>query len=246
MSLASASRLKALILVLMAIFFASLLGTGRLYDYIGPRLSWLAVLAVVMLILLAGAYDLVRRRASGSGGDPVHESHESKASIWPMVVMALPLVLGVVMPARPLGASAISTRGLSSGPRFGPSGSASAPGILPAERTILDWIQAMSANPDPAALDGQRADMIGFVYHDARLGEDQFMVARFTLICCVADAQAIGLVVESPEAAGLAADSWVRVQGVFQQGEVDGEAMPILTAEEITPIQPPEQPYLYP
>jgi uncharacterized repeat protein (TIGR03943 family) len=114
-----------------------------------------------------------------------------------------------------------------------------------AERNVLDWVRAMSANPDPAALNGEEADVVGFVYRDIRFGENQFMVARFTISCCVADATAIGVVVASEEASSLEQDSWVRVQGTFHEGALNGEPMAVLVAEDITPVEPPEQPYLF-
>jgi putative membrane protein len=88
--------------------------------------------------------------------------------------------------------------------------------------------------------------VIGFVYRDPRFAENQFMVARFTITCCVADALAIGLVTEADDAADLPDDSWVRVEGTFAEGTLDGDAMPVLVAETVTPIEPPEHPYLYP
>jgi uncharacterized membrane protein YraQ (UPF0718 family) len=48
------------------------------------------------------------------------------------------------------------------------------------------------------------------------------------------------------QGAGLGPDTWVRVEGRFEVGEFDGEAMPILVAEAITPTEPPNQPYVYP
>jgi uncharacterized repeat protein (TIGR03943 family) len=118
--------------------------------------------------------------------------------------------------------------------------------IVPAKRNVLDWVRAINADPDPAALNGEQADVIGFVYRDDRFGNDQFLLARFTITCCVADAMAIGLVVQSPEAASLAADSWVHVQGAFEDGKLGDEPTPVLVAADIAPVQAPEQPYLYP
>jgi uncharacterized repeat protein (TIGR03943 family) len=113
-------------------------------------------------------------------------------------------------------------------------------------RTVLDWVEAMNSNPDASALDGQSADVIGFVYHDPRLAANQFIVARFAITCCVADAMAIGIVVESPRALELKSDSWVNVKGDFKAGNVNGQATPVLLANDILPVQQPEQPYLYP
>lgn len=240
----SADRLKALILILMAIFFAQLFVSGRLFYYIGPRFSWLCIVAICLFIVLAGAYKLVDRE-----GNDTHHDHEDtgtvqpRTSIWSLLIPALPLILAVIIPSRPLGATAALTRGVSIGASLG---SAATLNVEPSARTVLDWARAMSELTDPAALDGQSADVVGFVYRDVRFAKNQFMVARFTITCCVADALAIGVVVNAQNASQLTDNSWVHVKGTFAKGELDGKAMPILTASDIAPVQPPEQPYLYP
>jgi hypothetical protein len=48
---------------------------------------------------------------------------------------------------------------------------------------------------DPAAFIGQEARLIGFVYRDDRFNGDEFMISRFVISCCAADAAPLGLVV---------------------------------------------------
>jgi putative membrane protein len=248
-------RLKALVLILLAIFFAEKLVSGRLYYYIGPRFGWLSVVAVGLFIILANGYN-PPKRAEGERepaehpdrtDDHEHHDHDhGRPALWPIGVVALPLILGVLVPARPLGASAVSSRGVSTDYAASAESSESTLSVVASERSVLDWVQAFAANPDPASLAGQQADVVGFVYRDIRFTDDQFMVARFTITCCVADASAIGLLVQADDASQFASDSWVRVTGTFGEGQLDGEALPVLLADEITPVQPPEQPYLYP
>lgn len=235
-------RLKALILILMAVFLAEKFFSGRLYYYIGPRFSWLTILAIGLFITMAGAYNLI----SAPDDIPTHEHVHAKTKLWQLLIVALPLFLGVIIPASPLGASAISNRGVSTTLSLTADGGASTLTVIPGERNVLDWVRAMNANPDPAALNGQEADVVGFVYRDTRFSDDQFMVARFTITCCVADAMAIGVVVVSQDASKFASDSWVRVKGTFTEGMLDSETIPVLVADEIVAVQPPEQPYLYP
>jgi putative membrane protein len=249
-------RLKALVLILLAIFFAEKLVSGRLFYYIGPRFGWLSVVAVGLFIMLAGGYNPAKRAGDEPPEDghadhaPDHEHNpdhdHGKPSFWPIAVVSLPLILGILVPARPLGASAVSSRGVATGYAASAGGSESTLSVVPGERNVLDWVRAFSADPDPASLAGQDADVVGFVYRDVRFAEDQFMVARFAITCCVADASAIGLVVQAEDAGQFADDSWVRVAGTFAEGQLDGDALPVLLADEITPVQPPEQPYLYP
>lgn len=242
-----ANRFKASILILMAIFFAEKYVSGKLHYYISPRFGWLALLAVVLFIALGSAYNLIGGK---SGGEEKHHEHADHAhggvSAWTLVVVALPLILGLIIPAKPLDAAAVSSRGVATEMAGAADAGDRVLSVAPSRRTVLDWVQAMSADRDPSALDGQAADVVGFVYRDARFGEDQILVARFVISCCVADATAIGVVVQSPEVAGLEINSWVRVRGTFKQGELDGDAMPVLFAEEVIPVEPPEQPYLYP
>lgn len=257
LSARGATRLKALILVLLAIFFAEKFVSGRLYYYIGPRFGWLSVLAVALFIALANAYGIFDSRDEdgdhehdhghhhASAHDHDHEHDHTGGSGWRLLIVALPLILGVLVPAKPLDATAVSTRGVSTQLTSAADVSDTVLFTVASERNVLDWVRAMSANPDPAALNGEEADVVGFVYRDIRFGENQFMVARFTISCCVADATAIGVVVASGEASGLEQDSWVRVQGTFHEGALDGEPMAVLVAEDITPVQPPEQPYLF-
>jgi uncharacterized repeat protein (TIGR03943 family) len=84
------------------------------------------------------------------------------------------------------------------------------------------------------------------VYPDPRLPPGSFLLARFTLACCVADAFAIGVMVEWPQAEELEVGSWVRVRGPMAVGEIEGQTLPRLLADSLEPIQPPDQPYLFP
>jgi putative membrane protein len=247
----SLDRYKALLLILMAMFLTEKFVSGKLYYYIGPRFIWLALVAVALLILLAGAFNLVSKKAGDDEqGAPYHhegaEHSHDKASIWPVIIVALPLALGVIIPARPLGANAVSTKGMLTDVAFdGGSGSTNT-AVIASERNILDWVRVINQLSDPAALDGQDADVVGFVYRDPRFAQNQFMVGRFTLTCCVADALAIGIIVQSEQAASLVQDSWVRITGTFKAGDAAGQELPVLIADEIVPVQEPDQPYLYP
>jgi len=236
-----AERLKALILILLAIFFAQKFVSGDLYYYIGPRFGWLTIVAVVLLIALAGAYNLV----DPSQGESNPALSHVKVGLFTLIVVSLPLVVGVLVPASPLTSSAVANRGVTTTLTASADQSADVLTIVPSQRNVLDWVRAMSANPDPTALNGQQADLVGFVYRDIQFSDEQFMVARFTLSCCVADATAIGVVVQSEEAASLQTDTWVRVTGTFEDGAFDGSPIPVLVADSIEPVEPLEQPYLF-
>jgi uncharacterized membrane protein YcgQ (UPF0703/DUF1980 family) len=54
------------------------------------------------------------------------------------------------------------------------------------------------------------------------------------------------MVVEWPDAAVMADNSWVHVEGAVDVTYVDGWALPLIKAEQVNRTDPPPQPYIYP
>jgi putative membrane protein len=179
----------------------------------------------------------------GCGHD---EHHHQSLSWWGLLFLSLPVALGLLVVPQPLTTAAMSNRDLNLGTwSDGPATGHAVAVVPPEQRNILDWLRLFQAEPEAAAFDGQEARLTGFVYREERFEAGSFMVGRFIIIHCVADASPAGLMVRWPEAASLQDDQWVAVYGRLQAGEFDGRAMPILWAESVNPITPPAQPYLY-
>jgi putative membrane protein len=243
--------LKGLILIGFALFLTNSIMNGTLLFYINRRFAWLTWVATVLLVLIAFAYQRttrVRHRQDQDHGD-VHHHHDhcqGSESVWTaLALVALPLLLGVLVPPQPLGAQAVGGREVNTD-GVGLDNDEAVLARAATERDILDWLRAFSAAENPAALSGQEARVVGFVYRDDTFTDELFMVSRFVVSCCVADATAVGLIVSWPGSRGLPLDSWVEVHGVFQQAQLEGELGPILVADDVRPTNPPNQPYLYP
>lgn len=243
--------LQGLILALTALYLFSKLSSGGVLLYINLRFVPLTVLAIVCLVVLAEAVFSTRPRPGAEPSAPeaessTHDLHEHDRPSWKrLAVLLIPILLGTLVPARPLGSAAVASKGVAF---TAPASAGERPplqvGLAPESRTVLDWLRAFGAASDPAQLDGAPADVIGFVYHDPRLPEGQFLVARFTLSCCAADAFALGVAVDWPQA--LEANSWVRVRGPIFASTVEGQLLPRIAAEQVEAVAMPEQPYLYP
>lgn len=247
MKLSPFKLIQTFILVGLAIYFAFIVLSGRWAFYIDPRFQWLSVVAVLLFTVLALSYLVDDGKDDQVINDPFQDDH-TKVVPFSVFVLMIPLVLGVVIPAKPLGADAIKTRGIDTD--FSSitlaNSSTNSLTIVPSERNVLDWARAIASSEDAAEFDGQEAKVIGFVYRDSRFGDGQFMVSRFTLSCCVADALAIGLVVQlPPDSPELELDTWVEVEGVFQEADFNDSVIPILYATNIKPVNQPDQPYLY-
>lgn len=204
---------------------------GHLNYYIHPRYSLLVVAAALLLLLLA----LVQLRAliDGSRGRPG----------WGYLLLATPLLLGTLIPARPLGADTLAARGIELNRTL--DGSRVAQLTDDTRRwTLLDWGSALSVQGE--ALRGAPADIIGFVFHDQALGRDAFYAVRYVVTCCAADGAGVGLPVVWSSGAALPKDSWVRVTGSIDWIDVAGVEQPALRADSVEPIAEPDDPYLYP
>jgi uncharacterized repeat protein (TIGR03943 family) len=260
--------LKAFVLIASGLMFYAKISDGTLAFYINQRFAWLSMLAVLIFIALAAslAYRALQAQAQArepatalNEGDELslvraqvaqaaHQQHSQKHSLsWVgLGLLALPIALGFFTPARPLGAGAIESRGIGLVAPDRPGSVTQAQRVAAGPKNILDWLRDFSRTANPDEFRGKEADVIGFVYKDPRSKENEFWVSRFAVSCCVADASALGLLVQTDQAASLKTDSWVRVTGKFDTGEFAGERLPMIVAEAIEPAEQPNQPYLYP
>lgn len=229
---------KTILLLGMGLYFSWLIISGNLVYYINQRFAWLVVVGALVFVLLALVNIYSGLRAAGEG------PHQHFQIGWDiLLIVALPLLLALIVPSRSLGIEAVN-----GGISLSPVGVASQSAFQrsPLDRNILDWLREFERASSPAAFDGTPADIIGFVYREPGFAEDSFMLSRFTMSCCVADAFPIGMPVSAPAAADFAAGVWLRARGQLRAADFDAEFMPVLFADSLEPIPEPRQPYLYP
>lgn len=248
---------KVILFLSLGLFLVSRLSNGTLSFYIHPRFNPLTAVAALTFIFIGLIYAYQHRQIILTGADEHdhdHHGHDhdhghSHDLSWlALGILAIPVLLGAMVQPKPLGAAALGNREINTGLlASAPAPRGSQLAVIPTagERNILDWLYLFRASPDIAAFNGEPVHVIGFVYRDDRFAADEFMVSRFTVSCCVADAAPIGLIVRWPHAPELAADQWVEVTGTFLAGAFNGNEMPLLIADEVVITDAPAQPYLY-
>src|SRR5688572_30142203 len=102
---------KALVLVLMGLFLYSRFLGGTLLFYINDRFVWLTILASVGFILVGISYRY-RSEESHEGHDHGDHSH-GQLSWGGLALIILPILLGLLVPPKPLGAAAMVNRDVS-------------------------------------------------------------------------------------------------------------------------------------
>jgi uncharacterized repeat protein (TIGR03943 family) len=264
------NAVKALLLLGLGLFLYSRLAGGTLVFYINERFFGYTLFAFLGLLAVGLSYPIIRRKGTETrapapeaqlkGIDyqyhdlaPHDHTRDHRITLVGAFVVALPIILGIFVPPRPLGAAALETRELNLDLR---ANSTNLPAAIAAARAnegprnIMEWWHTFQATPDLSTLEGSEVQIEGFVYHDSRYGEEYFLATRFVVSCCTADAAAVALLVHWPQAAELETDQWVEVRGMLTSApesvHSEGWRPPIVTAATITPIDIPSYPYLYP
>ena len=233
---------KVLIMLGLGGYLSYVILSGNITNYVNERFAWLSYIAAG-LFLLIGVFSAIHLLRDQRGGHEHHDHSHAPISWGVLAVLAVPLALGVLLPSRPLGVEAVSGD-------ISRSSAAMVSGVQvfnvpPEQRNVLDWLRAFNSGSYDQ-FNGQPADVIGFVYTEPSFDENTFMVARFAISCCVADASALGVPVYWAQAGDLPQGEWVRVQGTFNVASFKGDDVPVLQASSIDVVAQPEHPYLYP
>jgi uncharacterized repeat protein (TIGR03943 family) len=237
---------QALLLLGMCIFLGSKAASGQLTYYINQRFVPLTIFGIIFLAVLAQTMfsEIKRSRQHNEEHEHEHDHAPTSSNLWFMLV---PLLIGVLIPARPLDSSALATKGFNTNsPLVSADSSAQLFETDSEERNVLDWIKLFNYERDASQFFGQKASVIGFVYFDESLGENQFLVSRFVVSCCAADGFALGMAVDWSGASTLEQDSWVLVKGTVQSITLNDQVVPLIQAESVQAVPAPEQPYLFP
>ncbi len=238
--------IKAALMLGMGVYFIYNIATGNILNYVNSRFAWLSYVAAALFLVIGGfsVWHILRDHDHAHTHD--HGDHTHAPISWRVLaLLAVPLAIGVLLPSKPLGAEAVSGGvSLSSSATVGTTQTYNA-NIPPLQRTVLDWLRSFN-DADPKTFNGQPADVIGFVYTEPTFDKGIFMVSRFAITCCVADATAIGVPVAWDKSASLPQGQWVEVKGLFNVGSFKGDQVPVLQAASVDQVEQPAHPYLYP
>lgn len=244
MTLRSYRTFQTLVLACLGLFLFWKVSDGTILLYLNKRYVLPVFLGSLVLVILSQV--VLRERPSADA--PENSELVENRQKWSLWWLSLPVILGLLIPSRPLGSAAVANRGisLSNGYSTNQKTAVAALNTPENDRSLLDWIRITSLPNELAAVKGKEVDITGFVYHDIRLQPGEFLVGRFAVTCCVADAYAIGMVVVSPDAGDLHDNQWVQVRGKIDVLTRDGKDQPVIRGDEIVFIPEPKQPYLFP
>lgn len=247
------SKIQTLVRSVILLAFASLLylaiTSNEIILYIHPRFLPLTKVTCGVLLFLA----LVEFSRIAGRSSPLVAG---RLNTLTLCTFLLPLFLYLLYPPVAMGSAVAAKKGgiglnlpKASGTSLDAAYSSPVSGLSSEVMDIADEDYFMIMNDlyvDPEPLLGKVIRYKGFVYKQDDFSPDQFVVGRFTITCCVADASVLGLLCTDRAAAALQDDEWYEVTGRIEMSEEKWGEMPILKVTELKSIAPLQDPYIYP
>jgi uncharacterized repeat protein (TIGR03943 family) len=214
-----------------AALFWFLLASGRWALYLSSRVKWVVPLGAIVLTVVA-----LGRLATARSGQP--EAWGGRQA-WGLGAVVLPAVAVLVFQPMTLGSSLASSQSLSRGIL------SSAPDLSSGEITLEGVAAAQWSQEGTKALmerAGSRVSFDGFVALRDGMPADEFLLTRFIISCCAADALSVQVRVVGAPPGQFKLDEWVRVSGtLYPLGN-----QVVVDASKVERIPQPKNPYLNP
>jgi putative membrane protein len=225
----------ATVLAAWAVLFWFLLLSGRDALYLSTRTSWVVPVGAVLLTAASfGRLASARTRTTPAAMTP--------REAWVLAAMVVPVVLLLALPPATLGSFSAGKRTPFAASAIAATAGDAGSGAL----SFIDVAAAQTSKEGQAALAKRAAesvDFVGFVirYPDTR--SDEFMLTRYIVTCCVADATVAQVRVVDVPPGSFATNDWVEVKGTIYP--LSGREI-LVDATSIVAVPRPEHPYLTP
>lgn len=252
-SVSVSAVIRTLVLAGFFLLLAWLSQTGELAKFINPRFDKLTELTACLLLAMSIAQAARIFQKPGGCGCGHGCGHSHKASSLPFV---LTLMAAVLLPNNGLDASIAANKGLNArliiddayGRQNVPrplAGQLAKTGLI--QVNDINYTEVMfELNNFPQDYVGKEIEMTGFVMKDAVSPDAHIALARYVIVCCVADASPYGVQCEYENIDRYPADTWLNVHGTIRLGKEQDRNIPVIKVTGAKPVAKPARPYVYP
>ncbi len=233
--------IRAGLLLGFGVLIVRLLATGQMRFYMSPGLNPLMVLTALLLLGM-GFPELKGAWPARAAANRMRSELDLALTFG---LVALPLLLGSLVTPRALSSTAlggmpVSKIVLAFSPGPLPSGIPPVP-----QRPIADFPELLSYLAQ-AGENGvnQHVRARGLVSRSDDLAPNEFVLLRYTIVHCVADAQPLGILIRAESGAAWTTDQWVEVEGRLASEPRGAERLVSIKAEQIVASDEPTDPYV--
>ncbi len=224
--------------------------TGQLFLLIHPNYGWLTIGAAVALLLISALRAFFIWKASRRPGRqmPPMQHLSLFPPGWSSILMLIMAIAGLVFTPQAFASQTALDRGVAEAIPYTRVKPQAFRGTIRSEdKNLIDWIRSLQVYPEPDAYAGQKAKIQGFVVYSPKLSEQYFLLTRFAITCCAADAYPVSLPVKltTGDRKAYAADTWLEVEGQMITETLDGKRQLTLQANSLKPVPQPKNPYDY-
>lgn len=116
-------------------------------------------------------------------------------------------------------------------------------------KTFLKTVNNLSSDLDGSV--GQEVELAGFIYEEEDFEPNQFVIGRYVITCCAADAEIYGILCKDMSVFDHKVNSWVKIKGTVEKtaymSSYDNKEIEMaqIVIDEIESIVSPEDPYIY-
>jgi uncharacterized repeat protein (TIGR03943 family) len=223
--------------------------TGKLGLLIHPNYNSITIVAAIVLIGLAGwKGNEIRLQSGNPAGNPA--SHITLLPTnWGSGILIAVALLGLLVTPRAFTSQTAMQRGVSDVIPLTQVKPQSFRGMVkPEERSLVEWIRTLQVYPEPDVYAGQKVKVQGFAVHPSNLPEQYFLLTRFVITCCAADAYPVSLPIKLPQGkrSQYKVDQWFEVEGqMITETLAEGKRQVVVQSGMIRPIDEPAKPYEY-
>lgn len=220
--------------------------TGKLNLLIHPDYFWLVIIGGLgfLAVAILKAWQLLNQRRRA-----VAVQHISLLPPgFSTALLLATAILGLLFTPRVFASQTALQRGVTdflAATRSQPQAFRSS--VKPESRSLLDWVRTLNVYPEPDAYTGQKVKVQGFVVHPPELPPNYFLLSRFVITCCAADAYPVGLPVKLTENSQVyPPDTWLEIEGQMTTENLAGKRqLTILASYPPKKIPEPSNPYEY-
>ena len=231
----SGTNARMVFVIWLNIYYWLLKG-GRFTAFIQPKLWPLLIVALILLPAFIAAF--ISRF-------PSNHRIPNQCDAWiKAAILMLPVFFLLTIYGRSLGTDAFTKRMLNPG-RIAIKGNSV---LTPSSRTPTEnTTSLLDLLGDGEKFDGKRVTTEGMVYRTAKDDNNKFILFRFAVVCCAADALPLSIEVKTATEENLQNDAWVRVEGLFKNDTSTDKKVSSITADSVLqlPTPPPEKRYLF-